>query len=146
MEFFESPLNPAPSPDPPRVGETVYIVGYSVDDRQFTRYWVPAVVVDTPAAEYRAFGESVIWLRAAPPGPGAAQHPGAARGAGRTGTIRHGLSGSPVLRHRGDGSLELCGLLVGVEAEPRSVARSIGAAIPLPAIDAETYPPPSDSD
>jgi hypothetical protein len=127
--------------DLPRVGETVYIVGYTVQGTgqgRFVRYWTPMLVVRPPRSRYAAFGPQLIWLRSGSYDQTAADAEAGAlinnSGEGRLGPIRKGFSGAPVLRHLGGGRFEVCALFVDAEFKGES-ATGIGIAIPLPPAD-----------
>lgn len=104
----------------PRVGETVYLVGYTVEpvegssEGAFIRYWVPLIVV-SPPSNARSLGESVVWLRG--PSEPFAQTQAPAYGGRPLASLRHGFSGGPVLRVRPGGlggpTLEVCAILHG---------------------------------
>lgn len=127
--IFGPVQTPPLSPQPPRVDETLYVVGYTAEDRQFIRRWVPTVVIDPPHDRYAPYGQ-VIWLRGAsdaPPRP-----PGLGKGAGWLGPMVGGMSGSPVLRRREDGTFEVCAMLVAREADDKGISSGVGLAIPIP--------------
>ncbi|MBK9187710.1 MAG: trypsin-like peptidase domain-containing protein [Phycisphaerales bacterium] len=107
--------------EPPSVGETVYLVGYTVEpvegspDGAFVRYWVPLLVVPAPTNVRSAFESSVVWLRG--PSRPFAQTQVHAYGGKPLASLRQGFSGAPVLRVRDDGAggvrLEVCAILHG---------------------------------
>lgn len=115
--LFFSPLSVAISTTPPEIGETVYLVGYTVEttasnpNGQFVRYWVPMIVVTPPSHIREALGNTVLWLR--PPSNATLLSPPQAEQSAtapsthselNTGTghllhsLRNGFSGAPVLR------------------------------------------------
>jgi hypothetical protein len=111
------------SSEPPRLGETVYLVGYTVEEVEgdpngwFVRYWVPLVVVAPPRSVSESLGGSVVWLQAG--SQPFTETPGArSPGAGRpSNALKPGFSGAPVLRlRRGEGGaeLEVCAVFHGV--------------------------------
>lgn len=138
MAGFVAPGEVALSVKRPEVGETLYLVGYTVEGTQLVRYWAVFVVVPKPSGDFTA-EESLVWIRA---GSGASEAERQAAvvpawpGAGRlTRGLMKGLSGSPILRHTKVGGvdrLEACGIFVGAGTMENGKASDYGVAIPLP--------------
>ena len=61
-QIFAAPLELRLSRDPPHIGETVYLVGYTVEGGRFIRYWVTLAVVPPPGDRRSSTPAHVIWL------------------------------------------------------------------------------------
>lgn len=107
--------------EPPRIGETVYLVGYTAEMRSapgetwFVRYWIPLVVVPAPKGFPATLASSVVWLqttsrKSASPDPSV--QPSQSRPLHE---LRLGFSGSPILRlgydSAGEARFEVCAIL-----------------------------------
>lgn len=121
--------------EPPRVGETVYLVGYTAEfrgapgDSLFVRYWVPLIVVPAPRGFPAGLSESVVWLRTGSRKFASPDQSIQRMWSRPLNEVRPGFSGAPVLRVGHDASgevrFEVCAILPG-KADGRS---DYGAAI-----------------
>jgi hypothetical protein len=139
---FHPPLALELSTLPPRVGETVYLVGYTVEStregrsgsgQNLKRYWVPALAIEEihDASEAEAHG---VWIEASSEQVEFAAGELSERStAGRPlAGMRRGFSGSPVMRVNAQQQLEVCAILVdGRYTEDGQPSRD-AIAIPLP--------------
>ena len=118
-QFLSDPVFVLAGTSPPQVGETLYLVGYTLhpdsprNRPRFARFWVPLLVVSTPES-LTALGRAVASVQTASqpyPEP-TANH---ALGSGTPSSVlRPGFSGSPVLRSLGDGRFEQCAIYHGL--------------------------------
>lgn len=138
---FHPPLALGLSALPPRVGETVYVVGYTVESthdassgstRDLERYWVPAIAVEEirPAHDEEPTG---IWIQASStPVEFAADELSDRPTAGRPlAGMRRGFSGSPVIRVNAQHELEVCAIVVDGRYIDESHTSRDAIAIPL---------------
>ncbi|MGH7131086.1 MAG: hypothetical protein ACREJO_03980 [Phycisphaerales bacterium] len=116
--YFPDTLFAPTSARPPRVGETLYLVGYTVDPKspegrpRFARFWVPLLVVPTPESLGK-FGDAVAWVQTASQPYAESPSPRATGGGSPSTVLRPGFSGSPVLRSLAGGHLEQCAIYHG---------------------------------
>jgi hypothetical protein len=124
--IFGDLISPQQSAAPPRIGETLVVLGYSVEqgeESRFVRYWLPVEVV-APALPREG---TVFWLKAR---PGSMLQRSDCNGSARlASSFKSGFSGAPVLRPQKDGSMEVCAILVAAE---RATSPSLAVAIPVP--------------
>jgi len=137
---FEPTKEPGPVPagpdamsdEPPYIGESVFVVGYLVEENRYVRKFAPALVTQRPKQQYQSLGETLIWLQ----GPGSkATRPQGANGPHAPeypGILQRGLSGSPVVRRTPTGDLRVCAMLVGVDYPDAGTGAEVAVAIPIP--------------
>ncbi len=104
------------SAEPPRPGETVFLVGYTREGASLIRYWAPLLTVPAPSGHEDSLG-SLIWLQTE-----------------NNVALRRGFSGSPILRLNAEGRLEVCAMFHGYFGSSDAPG-SLGIAIPLPVFD-----------
>lgn len=124
--LFNDPIRVVLSPAPPARGDSLFLVGYTVEGGRFERCQVPLQVVEPPVRELAgsAFGVKAISGKAV-----RAHAPGAA-------VLRDhlslGFSGAPIWRVRADGVVEACGMLVAAELDRAGHPTQVGVATGIP--------------
>lgn len=140
--------------EPPRIGETVYLVGYTAEmthdpnESLFVRYWVPLVVVPAPRGFPANLASSVVWMRTASRRYASPDQSLQQMWSRPLNEVRPGFSGSPVLRvgydEAGEARFEVCAILHGkahgrtdyvAAIVPVYAASQVPAATELPSPD-----------
>jgi hypothetical protein len=146
-DFFHPPFPVTPSPRPPQPGETVYVVGYTIEPdpngtpeapHHAVRHWVPLIVTPPPTRSLAETAEPVVWVRTGPEEDLPELPPPASPQGGRPGAfLARGFSGTPLLRPiaSADGrpAFEACGVLVAADREDDADRGHFGLAVPIPA-------------
>lgn len=114
---------------PPRRGDTLFLVGYTVEEDRFVRCWIDLEVVEVGVKPGTA-SEHSFWVRAT-------GRSNRARGDAPGATVERcglslGFSGAPVMRLTESRQVEICGMLAAAELDSSGRPTRLGVAISPP--------------